>query len=306
MKIAVVGTGAVGGYYGALLARQGYEVHFLLNSDYQHVKKFGLKVDSPNGDFVLPQVNAWNSAGQMPQCDLVVVALKTTANHLLKDILPKVSHANSKILVLQNGLDTDSDAAKIVPECRVFGGLCFLCSNKIGPGHIRHLDYGTIRLGEYLPNGKAAGISEGLLEIKKLFNEVAIHIDLSEDITEARWRKLVWNIPFNGLCTVLQADTQRLVTCSATREQLFLLMREVLAAAAANGKLIEESFIDDMMALSDNMEPYKPSMLLDFEVGRELEVEEMFRRPLEAGKREGAELPNINFLARQLEFINQD
>ena len=109
MKIAVIGTGAVGGYYGGLLARNGYEVHFLLNSDYAHVKKSGLKVDSPNGDFELPQVHAWKSALEMPRCDLVIVALKTTANHLLKDILPEVVHESSKVLVLQNGLDVDSD-----------------------------------------------------------------------------------------------------------------------------------------------------------------------------------------------------
>ncbi|NQZ58913.1 MAG: putative 2-dehydropantoate 2-reductase [Lentisphaeraceae bacterium] len=304
MRIAVIGTGAVGGYYGGLLARNGHDVHFLLNSDYDHVKKFGLKVDSPKGDFELSRVNAWKSALEMPRCDLVIVALKTTANHLLKDILPEVVHENSKVIVLQNGLDVDSDVAKIVPHCRIFGGLCFLCSNKIAPGHIRHLDYGTIRLGEFLIGGEVAGITEGLLEIRDVFNNVSIHIDLSEDISEARWRKLVWNIPFNGLCTVLRSDTKRLVSHESSRDQLYVLMREVLIAAAANGKLIEDSFMDEMMALSDNMEAYKPSMLLDLESGRELEVEEMFLGPLAVGLRKGALLPNIQFLTRQLDFIN--
>ena len=304
MKIAVIGTGAVGGYYGGLFAQQGHEVHFLLNSDYEHVKQNGLKVDSPNGNFTLNKINAWNKVEDMPVCELVLITLKTTSNHLLPKILPPICNEKSKILVLQNGLDTDADVAKIVPDSRIFGGLCFLCSNKIGPGHIQHLNYGTIRMGEYLRNGKAARITDSLKEISTLFESINIPVDLSPDIIEARWRKLVWNIPFNGLCAVLKKDTKTLVTNPETRELVISIMKEVLLAAKACGKKIEDEFIDQMMALTDNMGPYKPSMMLDSEAGRPMEVREMYLRPLENAQRSNCSTPLIAKLAAQLQFFD--
>ena len=83
---AILGTGALGGYYGACLQRAGLDVHFLLRSDYEHVKEHGLIVESPDGDFTLPHVNAYQDVAKMPACDVVVVALKTTQNHLLPEI----------------------------------------------------------------------------------------------------------------------------------------------------------------------------------------------------------------------------
>ncbi|HKL21244.1 MAG TPA: 2-dehydropantoate 2-reductase N-terminal domain-containing protein, partial [Tichowtungia sp.] len=133
-NIAVIGTGGIGGYYGGLLQRAGNEVHFLLHSDVEHVREHGLRIDSKNGDFTLPQVNAYHDAADMPKCDLVIVALKTTANHLLKDALPRVAKKDGTVLILQNGLGPDDDVAAIVGPERVVGGLCFICSSKPGPG----------------------------------------------------------------------------------------------------------------------------------------------------------------------------
>jgi len=148
-SFAIIGTGAVGGYYGGLLQKAGLDVHFLLHSDFEFVKRNGLTVESVNGDFRLPQVNAYNDPKQMPRCDVVIVSLKTTANAILKDVLPYVVKENGIVLTLQNGLGSDEEIASIVGAERVIGGLSFLCSNKVGPGHIRHVDYGLITLGEY-------------------------------------------------------------------------------------------------------------------------------------------------------------
>jgi len=114
MRFAVIGSGAVGGYYGALLAKAGFDVHFLFNSDYDHVKAHGLEVTSPNGDFSLPEVNAYQSTEDIPEVDVVILALKTTHNHLLNELLTPLLKYNPDILVLQNGLGVDSDVAKIL------------------------------------------------------------------------------------------------------------------------------------------------------------------------------------------------
>ncbi len=103
-KYAILGTGALGGFYGAKLQKTGLDVHFLLRSDYEHVKKYGLVVESKDGDFTLPQVNAYQDIETMPQCDVVIVALKTTQNYLLPKLLPSVIKDGGVVLVLQNGL----------------------------------------------------------------------------------------------------------------------------------------------------------------------------------------------------------
>ena len=137
---AILGTGALGGLYGGLLARAGFEVHFLLNSDFEHVRAHGLRVDSPLGDFVLPQVNAHRWVTTMPPVDVVIVAWKTTANGQLAELLPPLANENTIFLVLQNGWDIERETADVVGPEQVLGGCCFLCSNKLVPGHIHHLD----------------------------------------------------------------------------------------------------------------------------------------------------------------------
>lgn len=202
---AIVGTGALGGFYGARLQQAGLEVHFLLHRDYEYVRHHGLTVDSPDGNFHLPHVHAYNQVEAMPACDVVIVALKTTQNHLLAKLLPSLVKEGGIVLVLQNGLGIEAEVAALVGSDRVMGGMCFLCSNKIAPGHIRHVDYKEIILADYAPHYAPCGISDRMKQVAADFERANIAIELSPDLLIARWRKLVWNIPFNGLSVVLDA-----------------------------------------------------------------------------------------------------
>jgi 2-dehydropantoate 2-reductase len=185
---AVIGTGALGGFYGAKLQRAGADVHFLVNSDYDRVKTSGLIVRSKDGDFTLPRVNAYNRASQMPACDVVLVCLKTTHNHLLPEILPAVVKPSSIVIVMQNGLGTEAEIAQILPQQEIFGGLCFICSNKVAPGEIHHLDYGQIKLGAYADDYRQVGITPMMESIGEDFRTAHIEISLSEDLLLARWQ----------------------------------------------------------------------------------------------------------------------
>ncbi len=109
LKYAIIGTGAIGGYYGGMLARAGKDVHFLFHSDYDYVRKHGLRVDSIKGDFVLDNVQAYNATTAMPVCDVILVCLKSTKNAILEKLLPPLLHKNTltfTIVLLQvmNGL----------------------------------------------------------------------------------------------------------------------------------------------------------------------------------------------------------
>ncbi len=302
---AVIGVGAVGGYYGGLLARHGLDVHFLLHNDYYHVMNHGLVVDSIDGDFVLPKVNAYESAADMPRCDIVIVALKTTQNVHLADILSHVATPDSIIVVLQNGIGIEKDIAELIPGRTVIGGLCFLCSNKVGPGHIKHIDYGALTLGEYISGYKAAGITSSLDFVAKAFQQAKITVRLSENLGEARWKKLVWNAPFNGLSVVLNATTDKIISNDASRSLSLDIMMEVIHGAAALGYNIDKAFADQMMTLTRQMKAYKPSMMLDFETGRPLEIDAMYWRPISEAQAKGRQMTAMRTLALQLEYLNE-
>lgn len=301
---AILGTGALGGYYGACLQRAGLDVHFLVHSDYEHVKKHGLVVESPNGDFTMPDVKAYGHVTEMPPCDVVGVALKTTNNALLPELLPSVVKDDGVVLVLQNGLGIEEEVAQIVGSKRVMGGLCYLCSNKVGAGHIRHLDYGEITLGEYTLNYQPTGISERMRQIADDFERAGISTKLVEDLLLARWQKLVWNIPYNGLSVVLNATTDELMEDKAARSLIEQLMAEVVLGAVVTNRIISDRFVQYMLDYTEKMKPYRTSMKIDYDEGRPLEVEAIVGNPWRIATAAGADLPLMGMLYHQLKFLD--
>lgn len=301
---AILGTGAVGGFYGARLQRVGLEVHFLLNRDYEQVCQTGLKIDSPEGDFTLPQIQAYHSVQQMPACDVVIVALKTTYNHLLPQLLPPVLKESGVVLVLQNGLGVEQEVAKIVGDDRVMGGLCFICSNKVGAGHIQHLDYSQINLGDYQKDYQLRGITDRMKQISADFERAGIPIQLAHDLYLARWQKLVWNIPFNGLSVVLNARTDEIMANAFSRELVTALMAEVVEGAKSCDRQIASSFVEKMIDHTVKMKPYKTSMKLDYDHQKPLEIETILGNPLRVAIANGVALPKISMLYQQIKFLD--
>jgi 2-dehydropantoate 2-reductase len=300
---AVIGTGALGGFYGAKLQAAGLDVHFLVNSDYQHVKEFGLMIQSKDGDFRLPSVQAYNQSSQMPRCDVVLVCLKTTHNHLLPAILPDLVKPDSIVIVLQNGLGTEVEIAGMLANQQIWGGLCFICSNKIAPGQIHHLDYGQIKLGTYADGYKPVAVTPAMESIAADFQRSGIPISLCDNLLLARWQKLVWNIPYNGLSVVLDATTDKLMANPHTRTLVERLMGEVQQAAVAYDCEVTDEFIQTMLDYTVKMTPYRTSMKIDYDEGKPLEIAAMFGNPLEFARNRDVELPSIEMLYQQLQFL---
>ena len=301
-RYAIIGSGALGGLYGGMLARSGFEVHFLLNSDYRYVAEKGLRVESVWGDFELSDVNAHACIDTMPACEVTIVGLKTTNNHLLGQLLPGPTRDGGVVLVLQNGLDVEADSAAVVGADRVLGGCCFLCSNKVGPGHIRHLDFGRIVFGEYRRSGP--GISDRVRQICAELVSAGIEAQATDDLLLARWQKLMWNIPFNGLSVALNASTKQLVEDPSSLALCESIVDEVHAAAAICGVSVPTSMKRKTIDNTHRMVPYDSSMRLDFLNRRPMEIESIFGNPLRAVAESDGSMPRVEMLYQQLHFLN--
>jgi 2-dehydropantoate 2-reductase len=299
-SIAIVGAGAVGGYYGARLAQHGHDVHFFLRSDYQAVRDHGWTIKSRDGDFTLPpgQVHAYHSPAQMPQVDLVVVTLKTTANDQFHELIEPLLHENTSILTLQNGLGNEQQLADLFGPQRVLGGLAFTCINRIGPGQIHHMDHGLIRLGEF--NG---GPSERAAAIAKLFNDSQIHCQVLDNLRYGRWEKLVWNIPFNGLGAAMDLSTDQLIATPNGVKLVADLMAEVLRVAKSDGINLPDGIIETKIEQTHSMGTYYSSMQIDRRERRPLEIEAIVGKPLGVATINHVGCPLMASLYRLLSLI---
>ncbi len=305
LQYGIVGTGAVGGYYGLKLLWAGCRVCFLARSDYDHIRRHGLKMTSPEGTRISKPVDVYGNPKDMPRCDVALVTLKATSNHLLPRLLRPLVKPGALIVLLQNGIGHEDAVARAFPRCRVAAGLAFLCSTKIGPGHIRHLDYGAVTLAPFSRSATAKTRAPRILRsVAADLRRAGVPARILPDLLLARWKKLVWNIPFNGLSVVHRALTDRLIRDPALRCEVIALMQEVVRGARAMGRRIPPSFVRKMLRDTERMEPYRTSMKVDYDRGRPMEVEAIFGNPLRMARAAGVELPRLAALYRKLKKLN--
>jgi len=291
-RIAIVGCGAVGTYYGAMLAHAGADVHFLLRSDYAHVHEHGLKIFSHDGNFQLPQVQAYSAAEDIGACDLVIVAIKATANEVLPKVLLPLIKENTAILTLQNGMGNAEFLAKHFGAERILGGACFVCINRLSPGVVQNFKHGLIALGEY--SGAPTQRTRDLVE---LWKSSGVPCQIEESLQALLWRKLTWNVPFNGLAIAAGGiDVSRILADDELAKLARELMWELITAAAANGVNIEPEYMDFQLNRTAVMGDYKPSSLIDFQAGRAVEVEAIFGEPCRRAKAAAVTTPRLEML----------
>ena len=290
--------GAIGGFYGAKLAHAGKEVHFLSHSDYQYVKERGLQVDSCDGSFHLPQINAYGAASDMPKCDVVLIGLKTVNNHLLTELLPPLLKEDTLVVLIQNGIGVEEDVQKMFPEVQLAAGLAFICSAKTEPGRVNHQCYGYINIGNY-----SCKQQEKIDEVVDDFRKAGVDTNEVEYL-EARWKKAVWNMPFNGMTVALNTQTDILLQHPSTLQLIKDQMMEVIEAAQACGvKNIDESFAEKMIYNTVHMTPYSPSMKLDFDFKRPMEINYLYTRPIEKAREAGYQMRKLEMLEQELRFL---
>ncbi|MBD9589368.1 putative 2-dehydropantoate 2-reductase [Pseudomonas sp. PDM03] len=306
--IGIIGTGAIGGFYGVMLARAGFDVHFLLRSEFSAVAEHGLHVDSaPHGALTLNPVQAYSSAEDMPPCDWLLVGAKTTSNAGLAPAIIQAAAPNAKVLLLQNGLDVEDSLRSLLPDTlHLLGGLCLICVHRTGPGAITHQALGAVNVGYHSgPAGDEQARMAIVEEGAGLFRSAGIDSQAMANLQQARWQKLVWNIPYNGLSVLLGAGTTALMADVDSRELIKALMAEVVRGAKACGHDMPAGYADYLFMMTEKMPDYWPSMHHDFLHKRPLELAAIYARPLAVAKAAGCELPRIDALYRSLSFIDR-
>lgn len=292
MKIAVVGAGAVGAYHGVKLAQAGHEVHFLLRSDYEIVRERGFEIRDRGNTFTVP-VHAHKSPEEIGVCDLVLIALKTTGNAVFPKLLPSLVGAGTTVLTLQNGLGNVEVLGALFGAENVVGGLCYVTINRVASGVIANLGGTRLWLGE----GDGGAPRERTHALVKMFCEAGLPAEAKNSLEETLWKKLCWNIPFNGLaiaggniaCDALLASPELV-------ELSWILMREIQAAARSRGCEISDEHLQKQFDVTARCGAYLPSSLLDFRAGREVEIESIWGEPLRRGTANGVSMPHLETL----------
>lgn len=295
-SVAVVGSGAIGLYYGARLGLAGADVRFLMRGDLGAVRSRGsVLIHEKDRTLELRPAAVFGEPSEIGPVDLVLVTLKTTANAELERFIRSMIGPATAILTLQNGLGSDEYLASLFGAERVLGGLAFIASTRTAPGEVTCYHPGSITLGEF---GRPAG--DRAHAFADQFTTAGVKVRIVENLLEARWRKLVWNVPFNGLAVAYNETTDRLCGNPATAAEVCALMKEVQLAATAFGFAIPDKFLEQQFDVTPPMGAYQPSSLVDFRAGREVEVEAIWGEPLRRAQKAGVATPRLAALYDRL------
>jgi 2-dehydropantoate 2-reductase len=289
----VVGTGAVGGFYGCRLNQAGAEVSTVHRSDFDVVKEKGIHIDSMDGPIhftphrVLKQVSDYDGYP-----DIILVALKSLPELDIAHIIAPAVGEDTSLFLLQNGIDIEEPVRERFPHNEIISGLAFICVNRVGPGQIRHLCFGRLVIGSY-PSGTTPLIHQ----LAALFEQADTPCRISDSIVTERWRKLLWNAPFNPISVLAgHATTAEIMDLPESVQLARQIMEEVSAVSSAMGHYLPSEAIEKNLSDTKKMKPYKTSMLLDYESGRPMEVEAILGNIIKAAHSQGVPVLRLQTL----------
>ena len=298
-SVAVVGAGALGSYYGAKLARLGLGVSFLARRDVHHLQQHGLKIRCTEGDFDLKSVSAFARPEEIGPVDLVIISIKTTANDTLQALVPSLLGPNTLVCTLQNGLGNEEFLASIADRDRILSGVCHVCVSRPEPGVALNMSGGNIRFSDL-----SGGDTPRARSLAALFEKAGLRCSVAPSVGSARWYKLVWNVPFNGLSiTSGGIDTAKILADPKLYRETLDLMQEVMTASAALGFPQDPEHPAQEIARTRKMGAYQPSSLLDYLADKPVELESIWGEALRQGAAAGVPMPHLKDLYEKLKTM---
>ena len=301
-NILVVGTGAIGGFYGGKLSQAGANVATVCRTDYRDIQKQGIEITSPLGNFhfapkqVLPSVEEYTLTP-----DYIIVGFKVLPEIDVSTIIRPAVGKKTTIVLLQNGINVEKHVANNFPENQIVSGLAFICVSRVGSGKIFHQDYGRIVIGHF-----PKGITEEVRVLGRLFKQSGLDCDITENSIEARWKKLIWNAPFNPISVLAGGVSTKQILASQESSRLVRnVMEEVCLIAKSEGYPLSESVIERNLEDTKKMRPYKTSMLLDYEAKRPMEVEAILGNTVRLARKNEVSVPYLETLYSLLQLKDQ-
>jgi 2-dehydropantoate 2-reductase len=268
MRIAVMGTGAVGGYFGARLAAAGQNVAFIARGSHlEAMRKEGLKVKSAQGDLHIRSLFT-RDPSEVGPVDAVLFCVKSYDTEDAAAKLTPMVGAKTVILSLQNGVDNPDKIAARYGKARTLAGVVYLGALVSDPGVIRHSAGGRIVLGDV--DGEA---SDPARRVEQILSGAQISCAVSAEIRKVMWTKLVWNAPFCALACLGRATVKEIIESESLRKLAAECMEEVREAARSTGIELAPSVVEETFKFSQGLGDFKPSMLQDLEAGKPLEYE---------------------------------
>ena len=297
--VAILGSGALGLYYGAKLAHSGVSVSFLARRDLVHLQQKGLQIRCTEGDFHLPHAKVYAESQEIGPVDLVIVAIKTTSNASLAQLLPPLIGPETSVCTLQNGLGNEELIGSLVGRNRILCGVCHVCVSRPSPGVASNMSGGNIRFSDL-----TEGDTPRAQSIAQLFEQAGIRCSVAPSVGSARWYKLVWNVPFNGLSIAEGGiDTAQILANPKLHAATLTLMNEVMAASTALGFPQDLEHPNQEIARTRQMGAYQPSSLLDYLAQKPVELESIWGEALRQGTAAGVLMPELTKLYQKLKQL---
>ncbi len=306
-SFAILGTGAIGGFFAVRLAHARFPVHCLLRSDFSFVKEHGLTIVSSEEN-IHEKVHAYQKVSMMPACDVILIALKTTQNHLLKEMLPSIMHSETIVVMLQNGIGMEQELAEFIPQ-KIVGGICNLKVSKESSGVIRHFGQNFIQLAQHYLDETKQDIPPAIEELCQNFQQAGIPCTARAHLPTLRWEKLASNIPVSGLTTVLDASLQALVANPASFSLLCAITQEVIDTANQCGASLSPDFFQFRLKILKSfvdMEKSYSSMKEDFDAKRPLELQAIYENAINIAKAHHYKMPLTEMLYQMLCYLEDE
>ena len=298
MRIAVYGTGGVGGYFGGSLARAGEDVTFIARGEHlRAMEANGLKVDSTLGDFIVYPAKATDDVSEVGEVDLVIVGVKAWQVPEAARAMKPLAGSDTTVLPLQNGVDAVSQLVAELGSEKVIGGLCRIVSYVVEPGHIRHAGFTpSIVIGE-IDNRR----TDRIARIEQVFKRAGLEITIAKGIQVALWTKFLFIASFSGVGAMANAPAGVLRSDSKWRAQMLQAMEEIYALAHARGIKLPPDSMDAVMASVDGLpEDATSSMQRDISAGKPSELESQNGAVVRMAREVGIEVPTHELIYKTL------
>jgi 2-dehydropantoate 2-reductase len=298
MKIAVFGTGGVGGYFGGRLAQAGQEVIFIARGEnLQALQRDGLRVQSFLGDVHLPSVQAFAGAAAAGAVDVVLLAVKAWQVPQAAREMRPLFGAETFVVPLQNGVEAPQQLAEVLGQGAVLGGLCRISAVLAAPGVVQHLGIEPqVVFGEL--DGRRTPRTERLADT---FRQAGVKVDVSEDITRAMWEKFLFITAVSSVGAVTRAPMGVVRQVPETRRLLEAALAELAAVGRAQGVSLPAEVVERTIAFIDSLPPgVIPSMQRDLTEGRPSELEAQTGAVVRLARASGSPAPLHEFLYSSL------